>query len=131
LGLIWTELLLRKVVLGHGLAVDAVEKTVIASLFQSSLHSGTIFLWKIEAIRHVSRAQVMSYFYKKRPKNIMVPNWFFVHCNFSSSYLFYIRWQVKVFLYWISLGPKWKNLGSWDPSLVASNASHTTYYNLP
>ena len=36
-------------------------------------------------------------------------------------------------LYWIhvSLGPKWKNLGSGVPILVTSTASRATYYNLP
>ena len=96
------------------LHLRSLEKTVIASLFHSGLHSGNIFCGKNEAIHHVSRQQVMRlchYFYKKRLKNIMVPNWFLIIWNFFWC-------QIKVFTYWIhvSLGLKLKNLGSEVPS---------------
>ena len=37
------------------LKLECLEKTVIASLFHSGLHSGTIFLWKNEAISYIGR----------------------------------------------------------------------------
>ena len=72
----------------------------------------------------------MSFFWQK---NLWCQIDFLIICNFFWSNHFWIRCQIKVFLYWIhvSLGPKWKNLGSGFPSLVASTASHATYYNLP
>ena len=58
---------------------------------------------------------------------------FWSFATFFWFYHFLIRCQTKVLLYWIhvSLGPKWKNLGSGVPILVGSTASHPTYYNLP
>ena len=51
---------------------------------------------------------------KNRSKNIMMPNWFLDHLQLFLA---------KVFIYWIhfSLGLKWKNPGSWVPSLMAAD----------
>ncbi len=70
---------------------------------------------------------------KKTKKNLWCQIDFLIICNFFWFNHFLIRCQTKVLLYWIhvSLGPKWKNLGSGVPILVGSTASHPTYYNLP
>ncbi len=70
---------------------------------------------------------------KKTKKNLWCQIDFLIICNFFWFNHFLIRCQTKVLLYWIhvSLGPKWKNLGSGVPILVGSTASHPTNYDLP
>ena len=67
------------------LAVDtnklgSLKKTIIASLFHFGLHSDTIFLWK-KTMWYVilGNDRLCRFLTKKRPKNFMMPNWFFDH----------------------------------------------------
>ena len=50
------------------LKLGSLEKTVIASLFHSGLHSGTIFLWKKRCHMLFWERQVMPFFDKKKTK---------------------------------------------------------------
>ena len=59
------------------LKLGSLEITVIASLFQSGLHS--FLCGKNNVIRYSREQQVMLFFDKKRPKIFMMPNWFFYH----------------------------------------------------
>ena len=54
--------------------LGSLEKTVIACLFLSGLHSGTV-----DVICYFGERQVMPFFDKKRPKSFKVQNWFFDH----------------------------------------------------
>ena len=51
----------------------------LASLFHFGLHSGTIFCGKNDVICYFGERQVTPFFDKERPKNFMMPNWFFDH----------------------------------------------------
>ena len=67
---------------GHGLSaaikLGSLEKTVITSLFHSGLYPGIIFLWKNRGQLLFWRTTGYAVFWqKKRPKNFMMPNWFF------------------------------------------------------
>ena len=50
------------------LKLGSLEKTVIASLFHSGLHSGTIFCGKNDVICDSRERQIMSFFDKKKTK---------------------------------------------------------------
>jgi hypothetical protein len=52
------------------LKLGSLEKTIIASLFHSGLHSGTIFLWKKDAVCYFGERQVMPFFDRKKTKKI-------------------------------------------------------------
>ena len=56
------------------LKLGSLEKTVIASLFHSGLHSGTIFCEKTMSYVIIGNDRICPFFDKKRPKNIMMPN---------------------------------------------------------
>jgi hypothetical protein len=98
--------------------LKSLEKTVIASLFHSGLHSSTIFLWKKQC--HFWEQQVMPFFDKKILGGKID---FLIICNLFWSNHFLIRCQTKVLLWRIhvSLGPNWKNPGSGVPSLMAAD----------
>ena len=50
------------------LKLECLEKTVIASLFHSGLHPGTIFCGKNDVISYSRERQVMLFFDKKKSK---------------------------------------------------------------
>ena len=71
------------------LKLGSLEKTIIASLFHSGLHSGTIFCGKIGVICHIRERQDMSFFWQKKDQKIL---WcqidFLIICNFFWFNLF-------------------------------------------
>jgi len=72
------------------LKLGSLEKTVIAFLFHSGLHSGTIFLWKKRC--HMLFWGTTGYailWQKKRPRIFMMPNWFFDHLQLFSFQPFF------------------------------------------
>ena len=56
------------------LKLGSLEKTIIASLFYSGWHSGTIFCGKNDVICYIGERQDTSFFNKKRPTIFMMPN---------------------------------------------------------
>ena len=62
------------------LKLGNLEKTVIASLFHSSLHSGTNFCWKKDVICLLQNKRICPFFDKKKVQKILwCQNWFFDH----------------------------------------------------
>ena len=53
------------------LKLGSLEKNIIASLFLSGLHSGTIFVEKMMSYVILGNDRICPFFDKKRPKNIM------------------------------------------------------------
>ena len=75
------------------LKLGSLEKTVIASLFLSGLHSGTI-----DVICYFGERQVMPFLTKKHQKVLRCKIGFLIICSLFCSNHFLIRFQTKVLL---------------------------------
>ena len=89
---VWGQCLSAAVKLG------SLEKTVIASLLHSGLHSGTIFYGKNDVICYSREWQVMPFLTKKDQKILRCQIDFLIIFNFFCSNHFLIRWQTKILL---------------------------------
>ena len=74
------------------LKLGILEKTIIASLFYSGWHSGTIFCGKNDVICYIGERQDTSFF------NKLCQIDFLITCNFFCSNHFLARCQTKVLL---------------------------------
>ena len=125
----YTYLVIKDYILYFLLVSNKFKKFCLKNCFHLSL-LGTYFSDVKSVYRSIEQGQ-------NKFQTKMCTLWcqidFLIICNFFWSSHFLIRCQTKVLLYWIhiSLGSKWKNLGSGVLILVAFTASHATYYNIP
>jgi hypothetical protein len=113
------------------LKLGSLEKTVIASLFHSGLHSGTIFLWKKRCHMsfNIRERQDMSFFWKKEKKKILRCQInFLIICNFFCSKHFLIRFCFRKSMSVLDQNGKIQSLGFLARWRLTS---HALYYKIP